>query len=217
MTDMQPLEAGVRPPQQRRSRESLERVLRAGEKLLAKKGYEGFTIAEVSRRAKVSVGSVYGRFDNKDALVYAIHGRMVQRMTPSAETAEAIAQDPDLDLRGTVAQAVHLVADEMDGERALLRAFMLRAAADKNIARPGSEASRQLGRRFRSAVLAHSDEIGHPEPELAVDIAYRMVYDVLARHVMYGPTFESATAHPWDELVDELITASVAYLRFGAR
>jgi len=52
---MAPSDPGIRPPQQRRSRESLERVLKAGELVLEQKGYEGFTIAEVSRRAKVSV------------------------------------------------------------------------------------------------------------------------------------------------------------------
>ena len=58
---------GLRPPQQRRSRESLERILRAGADVLADRGYDGFTIGEVSRKAKVSVGSVYGRFESKDA------------------------------------------------------------------------------------------------------------------------------------------------------
>jgi len=41
---MPPTESGIRPPQQRRSRESLERVLKAGERVLTDKGYEGFTL-----------------------------------------------------------------------------------------------------------------------------------------------------------------------------
>src|SRR3954447_4925785 len=84
---------GVRPPQQRRSRESLERVLTAGERVLADNGYEGFTIGEVSRRAKVSVGSVYGRFDNKEALIHAIHARMMERLTPPQDDAAATTGD----------------------------------------------------------------------------------------------------------------------------
>jgi AcrR family transcriptional regulator len=211
---MLPSDTGVRPPQQRRSRESLERVLQAGEELLAERGYEGFTIAEVSRKAKVSVGSVYGRFENKDALVYAIHRRLIVRLNePSGDEAQPIADDPDLDLRGAVDKVTRLLADRMDRDRALLRAFMLRAAVDPNIARPGSEGSQAFGRAFKAALLARRREIGHPDPELAADIAYRMAYDVLTRHVMYGPTFESDTEHTWDELVDELILASVAYLR----
>ncbi len=192
-------------------------MLKAGESLVAKKGYEGFTITEVSRKAKVSVGSVYGRFENKEALLYAIHRRMIARLTPPAERAEAIAQDRGLDLRGAVAAAVHLLADDMNRERALLRAFMLRGAVDKNIAGPGSKASQEVARAFRTAVLPHTDEIGHPNPPVAIDIAYRMVYDVLARDVMYGPAFESDITHTWDELVEELIRAAVTYLRYADR
>ena len=209
---MPPTESGIRPPQQRRSRESLERVLKAGERVLTDKGYEGFTIGEVSRRAKVSIGSVYGRFDNKDALIRAIHLRMMERLTGPEED---FAADPGDDLATVVVQGVHALADSMDRERRLLRVFMVRGAVDPSIARPGSEASRATGRAFKSAVLVRREEIGHRDPDLAADIAFRMVYDVLARQVMHGPTFESDRMVGWSELVDELVVAVLAYLRAG--
>jgi AcrR family transcriptional regulator len=208
-------EPGIRPPQQRRSRESLERVLKAGERVLAEKGYEGFTIAEVSRKAKVSVGSVYGRFDSKEALIRAIHLRMMERLTGPEEEVAAAPDDAGLDLAAVVARGVHALADTMDRERRLLRVFMVRGAVDPSIARPGSEASRATGRAFKIAVLARREEIGHRDPDLAADIAFRMVYDVLARQVMHGPTFESDRMVGWSELVDELIVAVLAYLRAG--
>jgi AcrR family transcriptional regulator len=217
MVDVMPsTQPGLRPPQQRRSRESLERVLTAGEKLLEQKGYEGFTIAEVSRKAKVSVGSVYGRFENKDALFRAIHRRMMDRMAAiAAEQAAEAEHDAALEFEGVMSRAVHALADGMERERALLRVFMLRGAVDPAIAKPGSEASQAVGRSFTEAVLAHRDEIGHPRPEIAVDVAFRMAYDVLARQVMYGPTFESELEISWPDLVDELIVAGLAYLRNG--
>jgi AcrR family transcriptional regulator len=211
---MPPAESGIRPPQQRRSRESLARVLLAGERVLEDKGYEGFTIGEVSRRAKVSVGSVYGRFENKDALIRAIHVRMMERLTGPEEEVAA-APGGDADLAAVVARGVHALADSMDRERKLLRVFMVRGAVDPSIARPGSESSRATGRAFKTAVLTHRGEIGHEDPELAADIAFRMVYDVLARQVMHGATFESDRPVAWDQLVAELIAAVLAYLRHG--
>jgi AcrR family transcriptional regulator len=171
-------------------------------------------MAQVSRDAKLSVGSVYGRFENKDALVYEIHRRMLERMRVPPEDEE---RSSDRDLRSAVGHAVRRLADSTDAERALLRAFMLRGAVDARIAGPGSEASQAAGRRFKAVLLARRDEIGHPDPELASDVAYRMTYDVLSRHVMYGPSFESDTGRTWEELVGELIEAAVAYLRFGGR
>jgi len=211
-------DTGVRPPQQRRGGESLERVLHAGARVVAQKRFDGFTVAEVSRAAKVSIGSVYGRFASKDALVLEIHRRMLERLAePTVDGVLAVGDDPALDLRGVVEGATRRFADATNAERALLRAFMLRGPVDPRIAGPGSAASHAAGRAFRTVVLTRRDEIGHPSPELAADIAYRMTYDVLSRHVMYGPTFESDSDHTWDELVSELIEASVAYLRHGGR
>lgn len=206
---------GVRAPQQQRSRESLERVLRAGEKLLAKKGYEGFTIAEVSRDAALSVGSVYGRFESKDALIYAVHARMLHRMTEGY--ARHSPDWPGVDIEDVVSRGIHRLADPMNSERALLRVFMLMAPIDRRIAEGASEVSRALSRKFTAAVLEHRSEIKHPVPERAADVAFRLAYDVLARRIMYGPRFESEMTIPWDDLVDEVIRAAIAYLYFEPR
>src|SRR3954469_16924408 len=81
----------IRPPLQNRSRESLERVLEAGQKLLEEEGWEGFTVQEVSRRAKVSIGSIYARAPSKDALILAVYDRAVERI--AEENAAALASD----------------------------------------------------------------------------------------------------------------------------
>src|SRR3954469_71409 len=67
----------LRPPLQNRSRASLERVLVAGQRLLEEEGWEGFTVQEVSRRAKVSLGSIYARAPSKEALILAVYDRAV--------------------------------------------------------------------------------------------------------------------------------------------
>src|SRR3954452_2265543 len=81
----------LRPPLQNRSRKSLERVLDAGQKLLEEDGWEGFTVQEVSRRAKVSIGSIYARAPSKEALIYAIYDRAMERI--AEENAAALASE----------------------------------------------------------------------------------------------------------------------------
>jgi AcrR family transcriptional regulator len=205
---------GIRPPSQQRSRAVMERLLKAGEEVLAEGGYEGFVVTEVCRRANVAVGSVYQRFENKDALVLEIHRRLLVRLQ-AREQDLAGSDTSAMHLGDALSLAVHGLADAMYSERGLLRAFMLRGAADPNIAGPGSTASQVVGAAFKAAVLARRDEIEHPDPELAADIAYRIVYDVLARQVMYGPTFESTTNIAWSDLVDQLIVAAFVFLRHG--
>ena len=61
-------------------------------------------------------------------------------------------------------------------------------------------------------MLVHRDEVGHRDPDTAVDVAFRMAYCTFARQVMYGPEFESEAPVAWDELVAEVAAACVAYL-----
>jgi AcrR family transcriptional regulator len=195
---------GLRPPTQQRSREALERVIRASEVLLAKKGYDGFTVAEVCQRSKVSTGSVYARFESKDALLLEVQRRLIDRLTAGASLDDALGM------------VIRPLAEGLHRERRLLRAFMARATTDPRIGKPGSAASKASSRQFKAGVLARRDEIAHPDPDRAADTAFRIIYDPLLQFVMYGGAFESDTPREWDELVDDLIHAASAYLRTPA-
>lgn len=58
-------------PQQERSRKTLEKLLAATTVMLEQHGLEGATIPRIAAQAGVSVGSVYRRFEDKDALFRA--------------------------------------------------------------------------------------------------------------------------------------------------
>lgn len=60
------------PVRQARSRATRERLLAAAEKVFAEKGYDGAKLSDIAEEAGVSVGAVYFRFKDKDALFLAI-------------------------------------------------------------------------------------------------------------------------------------------------
>ena len=203
-------DAPVRPPKQKRSQESLERVLEASMTLLAERGFDAFTVQEVSQRAGVSVGAIYARFASKENLLRAVHRHAMEAV--QEEQNEAVAALDGRPARDVILEAVRTVAGIFRGHEPLLKAFMHLGAVDEEISRRGSEVSTDLARQFEATILAHRDEIAHPNAETAVDVAFRMAYCTFARQVMYGPTFESNRPIGWDELVDEIGNASAAYL-----
>src|SRR6202008_2823007 len=92
----------VRPPKQRRSRESYERVLDAARALLEENGFEGLTVQEVAIRSGVSIGAIYERFGNKETLLRAVHARLMEAMLDADELGESSflihhAVDPERD------------------------------------------------------------------------------------------------------------------------
>jgi AcrR family transcriptional regulator len=66
-------------PRQRRSREMLDVILEAGVRVLRREGALRFTTPRVAAAAGISVGSLYQYFPNKQALIFAIHSRVVAR------------------------------------------------------------------------------------------------------------------------------------------
>src|SRR5579862_121459 len=171
----------VRPPRQRRSRESFERVLDAARSLLEENGFEGFTVQEVAARSGVSVGAIYERFGSKESLLRVVHGRVMDSLDAAVSAIEAHAEPGDA--RAAIVAAVADYARVAHDHRRILRAFMHLGAIDELIAQRGSRASTDGGRVFKRRILAHRDAIGHPEPELAVDVAFRMVYCTIARQI----------------------------------
>jgi AcrR family transcriptional regulator len=209
-------DALIRPPRQRRSREALERVLRAGSELLQDVGYEGFTVQEVSRRSGVSIGSIYGRTPSKEALILAIHDREMERIGRENERIRAASERAGLSARELIETLVREAAAIMLGNAAVLRVFMHRAVIDEEIWRRGSERSHELARAFERALLDHREVVTHPDPELAIDVAYRLVYSSLARRVTHGSQFESSRAISDDDFVRELARAVADYLLAAA-
>src|SRR5437868_13816777 len=118
----------VRPPQQQRSRESFERVLEAAVELLETEGYPGFTLAEVSRHARVSIGSIYARVSSKDDLFYAIHERVMAQIGVENEVFSDLTRWQGLPTRRLVMVAVRELAEPVGAHAEILRVIMHRGA-----------------------------------------------------------------------------------------
>jgi AcrR family transcriptional regulator len=74
-------------PQQARSQETVEAIVTAAARVLAKTGWAGFTTNTVAEIAGVSIGSLYQYFPNKAALVFAIKRRDFAELQAVIETA----------------------------------------------------------------------------------------------------------------------------------
>lgn len=205
------MDASTRKPQQRRSRATLEKLLTAGLELLEERGYEGLSIADLSARASVSVGSIYQRFDGKEELFAALQERALERIdAEQIELFRSIDRSlPDAELIG---EAVRGLAAFFRGNEAILRVMILRGAVDEPTRQRGSRSSVGLARAFENFLLSSLGSFGHESREIAADIAYRIVYATLTRRIMSGARFESESDISWDLLAAELGRACAAYL-----
>ena len=209
----QPLRS-VAPPKQARSQETLRRLLEAAEALIETKGFRDMSIADVAKAAHSSVGGFYRRFKDKDELLLALHERFAQELGARMNELEAeVVQAP------TLAQMVRLCVHEMvrvfHARRALFAAFTSRFAENPEMLKRGLAVRNEVLRRFVHLVLTHRSEIGHPEPDLAVDLAAQMMFALMDQLVVWGSLKAGGEALDEARIAAELERSFLAYLMVG--
>ena len=93
---MQTSSSEIKPPQQARSRRTLERLLTAAEELLADADFDRVGVVEITRRAGVASGSFYNRFSTKDDLLAVLYEDFLDDPEPFAAVVAAFRGHADI-------------------------------------------------------------------------------------------------------------------------
>jgi AcrR family transcriptional regulator len=198
-------------PKQQRSRESYERVLAATKRLLTEEKGADFTLADVSRESGVSIGGIYGRFENRMALILEVQLRtnevMVEECAAGVRQAAAAAHDG----RDLIRRLVVEIAESLRRHRDIIKAIVDASLADAQIAQEGLHVYARQLELFQSALLARRTEIAHSQPEQAIEFCFLSVYEIVASHFGFGRR-KSAEDAQWAQLLAQLQHLCVAYL-----
>lgn len=207
----------TREPQQGRSRASYERMLGAARKLMVKTGSTEFTLTEVAKAGKVSIGSIYLRFDSKDDLIDVVQTRILTEIEEVQDTMLAGVVARTSDLQGFMMAFVDEFAEMLAKFAPQLRPMMLRAMSDARTSGRGSQSHDRFADAVRAAILAHGDEIGRADRERAVESSFRVIYSTLARYLGLGSSPEAAGQGNWTDLKRDLADMCTAYLTTAER
>ncbi|MBR9794159.1 TetR/AcrR family transcriptional regulator [Aestuariibacter sp. GS-14] len=202
----------LKEPKQNRSKASLERLLNAACELLTENGYKDFTLQEVSKRAKVSIGSIYNRFKSKEDLIRLLQVRELE--TLEVETAMVITRirRKQLKLRLLVPEVITEYANLLKTHKGILRPLMEISAVDEVVASYGKTHAAQNIADFIQLLLERKEEISQPDPARAVDHIFKVVYAALARYLGLGIMDGVSGEGDWEELLDDLSQITLHYL-----
>lgn len=204
----------IRPPLQRRSRESWQRVLDAGLALLEEGGYEAFTISAVCERAGVPPRALYARASSKDALFLAVYEHGMAALRADEVVFADAARWRGLDTEQLAFQVVQAVGGIFRQHAALLRSVILISGAHAELYRRGARYSQHLGDQVAAVLLEARAHITQPDPEAAVRSVFNVVFSTLVLRTAYGAGFAS-TATDEEELLTSLGVIVYRYL-FGS-
>lgn len=203
-------------PQQKRSRESLRRMLDAAEIVLNKHGLEGATVSRIATEAKVSPANVYRRFPDKEALMRAVFSRGTE------VNREELAREVDVERLskiGILNFAQQWIAGMLGSYRArtgLMRATVLYAQQHERtpFVRRQRDLEVQNFKKLVKTFLIWRGEIRHPDPEYAVSYGILTVAFALRELILLDQarTFEHALPVGDDQLKTELPRVFLRYL-----
>src|SRR5580704_15586615 len=119
-----PEEKWALPAQQARSRATRAKILAAAEQVFAEKGYDGARLSDIAEVAGCSVGAVYFRFKDKNALFSAIAESFTEdaRVGLAALLAGTAGNEPGIIIRTFVLAA----ATSLKKHKGLFRAIVER-------------------------------------------------------------------------------------------
>lgn len=176
----------LRPPRQARSQASQERVLEAFALMLAKQPFEAITMAELARRAGVAMTSIYARFEDKRALVLALHERHVEE---TKELTDALL-DPerwrDADLETIVRGVIAHVVGRQQARAPLLRTVLL--VNDRDVERRVAHLMEHGSERLAALLRPHLRGVSADVRDRRVDFAFRAVLAVLQQQLLFPTT-----------------------------
>jgi AcrR family transcriptional regulator len=184
----------VKPPQQSRSQETLDRILDAAEHVLEEKAFGEATLAEIMERAGVTVGAFYRRYPDKGALLRHLDERFFGEMMARADVTLSPDRWPGAGAREIIDHFSVEAVEVYSSRRGLLRSVFLRARTDAVLQQSAYQVNSHFIGRLRALLLPLKDQMTHPDPERAIELGFMMTIGALRELVVFGEVWPSPPA-----------------------
>ncbi len=179
-----------------------DRLIEAAGQVFSEEGYEGATVAEIARRAGLTTGAIYSRFDGKADLLLAAIDRH------AAPGFELLFREPRFAGQSEQILSVagrHLVdVDASEAGELLLEAFVAARRDPKVAELMRNRLEERAG--LVAEVVERAQAEGNIDPELDTEALTRFAHAIGLGFLLYRAVGASLPAsEPWEELIDRVV------------
>ena len=201
-------------PIQKRSRDTYDRILTATENLLESKRFVDLTMTEIAKRAKCGVGTMYGRFANKEALLECLEERLVINIEKQRNAFKSSRDWTDVGFVERVELLVDQIIKSYKTHRAILREILGRIHS-------GNDGASEVSRNTMTSVFEANVTflIGGlktkemKKAEKVVSLALISVITVLQNRIIHGTTSPIQIEFPVSFFKTHLPEMVIAFVR----
>jgi AcrR family transcriptional regulator len=186
-------------------------MLDAAEALIAEGGPDALTVEAVITRAGTSTGAFYARFGDRLGLLAAVQERFLGRLRDAAAVqADELADVPDL--RQALAIMVEGFLATFRRNRNAFNAVMVQNRGVPDFRARGARATESAAAQLRELLTERSEQISHPDLDLAADIVFRTLFALATQIVMMDEAEVTGRSLSDQQWVEETTHLLVAYL-----
>lgn len=206
---------GEKIPMQARSRKTRDKIVRALEVLLKEKAFEDISVASLATQAGVSVGAVYRRFENKDALIPVVLDVYRARIEAFAAAPESrFVTDPTTGLLINLKRMAELSWRFLEQDGHLLRAAFIYARTRPDVVgATWDDFLEESAAGYKEFLSLFKDEIARPNLEEAARMSLYLLNTGVAEYGLY-PTHGPGTVIKMapDQFTNAIAQAVYGYL-----
>ena len=204
----------IRAPQQKRSAATLQRILDAVTGLVEAGAYEQATVQEITTRAGCSVGAFYGRFEDKDAALYALYDARCARLEAATLPILEAGAAPEASLAATLRAFIRRIIAHIFENAALVRAeaFLTPHDASSPFWARAKLMNGRIHKRLEAVLAAHTDSFNHPHPERVGLIVLSLIGGLPRDAVKIGARIVDCSDVAMDAYAEEIERVVFGYL-----
>lgn len=206
----------IRPVQQARSQQTLERLLESAEALIADKGFDDVTVAEIAARAGCSVGAVYSRFRDKRGVLHCLQDRFVDEAHLTTDSALDADRWEGASIEEIVGELIVFLVELHRERRGVLRELLVRTRSELPMVERKERLVAHVGERLGMLLKPRAEWIRHADPA-AVGFGLRLVLGTLEQAILFDETGVYGIPASDEKLAVELTRAFLGYLGVEAR
>lgn len=207
----------IQPAQQARSQQTLTRLLDSAEALIANKGFDDVTVAEIAARAGFSVGAVYSRFRDKMGVLHCLQDRFVDEAHLTTDAAFDADRWEGACIEEIVGELVVFLVEIHRERSGVLRELLVRTRSEPPMVERKERLVAHVSDRLCSLLLPRGKRIRHPDPAAAVGFGLRLVLGTLEQAILFGEGGVYGIPASDEKLAAELTRAFLGYLGVDGR
>ena len=171
-------------PQQDRSRRTLAKIIDAAVALFCQQGFGGTSLADIAKYSGVSIGSIYARFADKDAILYAVIESYYRTRLTQLDNIVAMPPWKDADLGKLIGLFIEAMFSAFQQDGDMLRVVEHRRLTDPIVAERAAKADKYVLDLFSKRMCAAVPAANRRKLRRRFSYAYYFVRNTLVLTVL---------------------------------